>query len=290
MIYKTQRELTYDTHKWREVEVKPQNTLQVFITNSCDMRCRGCFYAKGLGRGLVQTEEYRELLMKYSESVSKVILLGGEPFLHPNLQGILGVNREHWLKTTIYTNGHSLDRHNVVGSDVSLRIGVYGSTDSEKPLSKVKDTPCPVTIVYMLRKDNVQQLRSAARMAEERFNCKCFYVSSIRDIGVTGDYWKDTDETLTPAEFADIAQDFVSDYDGNIPRLDVATRGVLFTESQRRTSTSCCRFGNVFPDKSLVQCPFDIALKVNSEELTFGKRKCNKHNACILQKVSLVRT
>src|SRR5574337_1839045 len=104
--------LEYDQTRWKEVVPRPVNTLQIFITNECNLRCRGCFYERGLGRGEMTMEEYGGYLDNYVRrwDVKKITLLGGEPTMHPRLAEIIALNTERGLNTAIYTNGHFLDR------------------------------------------------------------------------------------------------------------------------------------------------------------------------------------
>jgi MoaA/NifB/PqqE/SkfB family radical SAM enzyme len=294
MVYtvssKEQRELKYDSLRWKERTPVPVNTLQLFITNQCNLRCKGCFYAQNLGAEKISFEDYKKKVETYRHEVQKIILLGGEPTIHPELEKILQFNQEQELRTTIYTNGFNLKRlEDVDLRGISVRIGVYGSESSEKPLSKIEHTEIPVQIVYMLRRDNVGELAKVAKMAEDEFNCTGLYVSSIREIDRTGSFWEDTEDTIPIEEYATIVQDFVRDYSGGIKRLDFARRGVLFTKNTLPGSTKC-RFGNLFPDKKKIICPFDISREITSPELIFNSRRCNKHFECILQKIVLERT
>jgi hypothetical protein len=125
-------------------------------------------------------------------------------------------------------------------------------------------------------------------MAEERFNCNGFYISSIRDITSTQDYWKDTPETLSLPEYYDQVQRFVLNYSGTIPVLHIARRGVIQTDGQTN-EVDTCRFGNIFPDGEKIICPFDISRKIKADSLVFGKRHCNKSKSCILKKIVLRR-
>jgi len=282
--------LKYDRNKWREESVPAFNTLQLFITNRCNLRCRGCFYSHKLGGEEMSLDAYRAAVEPYLGRIGKIILLGGEPTMHEDLPEIIKFNQEHGLKTTIYSNGFDLAP--LVSLDlagVKIRIGVYGAQSGEKCLAQVKRTDLPVTIVYMLRRDNIGQLAAAAEMAEKDFKCDDFYVSSIRDIAATGDYWIDTPETVPAEEFAAIAQDFVDNYRGGLKRLHLATRGVLVTENNDFAGVKRCRFGNLFPDGEKIICPLDISKKLASPELVFDSRPCTKHHKCILQKIVLHR-
>ncbi|MDP2908904.1 MAG: radical SAM protein [Nanoarchaeota archaeon] len=283
------RTLKYDTKKWEELSPKPVNTLQVFITNKCNMRCKACFYAHRLGKEELPFKRYQQLISTYKSKIDKIILLGGEPTLHKNLNKIITLNTKLGLKTTIYTNGYNIKMlEHADLSKTTIRIGVYGAELSEKPLEDVPSVNFPVTIVYMLRKDNVQELMKVAKMAEERFNCKGFYISSIRDITATQNYWEDTKETLPLKKYFKTVQDFINNYKGGIRKIHIARRGVITTKNKSLT-VNRCRFGNVFPDGKKIICPLDISKKGYAPELRFNERPCNKNKECILQKIVLKR-
>jgi hypothetical protein len=130
---------------------------------------------------------------------------------------------------------------------------------------------------------------NTAGMAESEFNCRGFYISSIRDIERTGSFWKDTSETLPIKEYTNVVRDFVRNYSGNIPLLHLARRGVLYTGNENSDVTCKCRFGNIFLNGDRIICPLDISKNITSGELIFNQRPCNKHTECILQKIVLKR-
>jgi hypothetical protein len=278
--------LKYDKNQWQEVIPLPKNTLQVFITNRCNLRCKGCFMDERLGSDDMSFYDYTLHIMNHSTEIKKVIMMGGEPTLHPELPRMIEYNRILGLSTTIYTNGSNLEV--LKGLDltgVEIRVGVYGATTSEKPLINVKAGMLPITIVYMLRKDNINYLSYTADLASCFYNCKSFYISSIRDIAQTHDYWKDTEETVAPEEYAEIVQEFVNNYQGNIPEIHISRRGVLTTETEYPIVNKC-RFGNIFTNGEKIICPLDISLNKTVSELSFGERPCDK-KGCILQKIVL---
>ncbi len=282
-------ELEYDENVWEEFIVKPVKTLQLFITNQCNLRCRACFYAHKLGREEMSFDEYKSHVLKYNEEVEKIILLGGEPTLHSNLEKIFEFNKDNDLRTTIYSNGTKLKMlENIDLSEVSVRIGVMGARSSEKPLNNVERVKIPVTIVFMLRPDNVDELMTTAIMAEKEFNCERFMISSIRDVAQTRNYWKDNENTIPLKEYAKIVQGFVNDYKGGLNELHLSNRGVIYGKKQG-IIVDKCRFGNVFPDGKKIICPFDISLKKYTNKLIFNERNCNKNNACLLTKTVLRR-
>lgn len=279
--------LEYSKDRWQEVSVSEENTLQLFITNKCNLRCKGCFYADNLGTGEMSFDVYKSHILKYKCSVKKVTLLGGEPTLHSLLPQMISFNQSFGLKTTVYTNGFHLEKLEGISLEgVKIRVGVHGTYSSEKPLVNVRKTVLPVTIVYMLRRDNVAELMDAVKLAEQNFNCDDFFVSSIRDIASTGNYWLDNADTIPMDEYFEIVQKFVSDYKGRL-NIHISKRGVI--KSKFDNAVDRCRFGNVFPDGTKIRCPLDISLNKQCSELEFNKIKCNKDACCILRKMVLKR-
>ncbi|MDP4038641.1 MAG: radical SAM protein [bacterium] len=287
--------LHYDKSRWKEVVSEPENTLQVFITDRCNLRCPECFYGQWLSTAEMSLEEYKQHVLKYSSQANKVTLLGGEPTLHRKLVEIVEFNASLGLKTTCYTNGIRTKRLEAVMQKpemaklTSIRIGIHGLTLSEKPLRDVPKTDIPVTIVYMLAEYNKHELMDAVNFAENNFNCAGFFISSLREIEKTGDYWVDTPRTVPINQYAHIVQSFVDHYNGDVQKLHLSTRGVLVTENQDFMGVTKCRFGSILGDGSKVIAPLDISINRTSPELTFDQQQCVRHHKCVLQKIILER-
>ncbi len=287
--------LKYDKNKWNEIFVDPKPTLQLFITNKCNKRCSGCFYQDYLdSNSEMNFTDYKTKIAEHP-FIKKIILLGGEPTMHSELEKILNYNNEQNLKTTIYTNGFNLKKLENMNEEelknIDLRIGVLGLKGHEKSLSEIS-TNLPATIVYMLRKNNLDQLLQTMEFAEKNFNCNNFYISSIRDIAVTKDFWADTKETISMEEYADFVQTSLDKYEGNIKRLHIARRGILTTDQiEKYAEIRSCRFLNIFPNNKKTICPLDISLNIkeNIDEKFHGfyARPCNKNYECIMQKIVL---
>ena len=287
-LMREQFSLSFDENRWRLTIPKPERTLQVFITNVCNKRCQGCFYDARLGKGHLAFDEYiTTAAAARAEGVRKIILLGGEPTAHPELPRFLEWNETHGFKTTVYTNGTLLNRIEPHARDfehVTWRVGVLGDTGFEKSVDEVR-TQLPITLVYMLRKDNQAAMDRTVRLAEETLDVRRFMVSSIRDIAATKSYWKDTDKTISNPEYARCAQDFVHRYAGAVPELHISRRGVFTGPDDQNT----CRYLNVFPDGTRVTCPLDISLDKRWTGGGFENRTCTKHPSCLLQKLVLTR-
>jgi MoaA/NifB/PqqE/SkfB family radical SAM enzyme len=264
------------------------DTIQFFITNRCNNHCRGCFYSPYLGSEDIPLSEYKKIIQNYREQVptfKKVNILGGEPTLHPQLFDILSFNQDQGMTTTVYNNGSNLKIfENRPQIKWKVRIGVSGVHKSEKPLAKIPKVTYPLEMTYMLRKDNVKELLAAAEYAEEHFDMREFMLSSIRDTEATGDYWQDTEETLSMPEYFDVCQMFMDNYKGNMT-VALSKRGII----KGPNTCNYCRFINVFPNAKMTICPFDVALKIYDRIDDFH-RPCQNHTECCLQKVVYYRT
>jgi MoaA/NifB/PqqE/SkfB family radical SAM enzyme len=272
---------------WETAEPDPLVTLQVFITNRCNKMCKDCFYESRLGHGDMSMTAYTSLVddsLKRFPVLSKVILLGGEPTLHPHFPEMLAYNIGRGLTTTIYTNGARLDQLQYVDlHHVSVRIGVLGLTRGEKNLIEIIPTGIETNIVYMLRNDNIDELMETAYYAEQHFNCRYFMISSIRAIQTTGDFWKDTDDTISMDRYVSVVQKFMDTYKGNLD-IHIARRGIIEGDHHIHH----CRFINVYPDQQMTLCPFDISKGIIDHADHLG-RLCNKHSECLLQKLIYVK-
>ena len=117
--------MKFPWNKYVELPTKHLNTLQVFITNACNLKCEGCFARKIMGNSCehMSIDEYTKVAhnLAYYKHGEKINLLGGEPLMHPELCRILDINvglrkydrDSYWpiLSTTIYTNGLLLSKY-----------------------------------------------------------------------------------------------------------------------------------------------------------------------------------
>lgn len=281
-------QLSFDKNIWT---CKPCNfvpTVQIFITNQCNRRCEGCFNIDRLGDTHMSLVLYKQLVKQYKPLIKKVILMGGEPLLHPDIKEMIHINQSNDLRTTIYTNGtlqHILEDIDL--SNVTIRVGVLGLDTGEKQIVDVHSGIIPYDLVYMLRRMNVHQLKSTVEFAETNHNCKKVMLSSIRNIGDSGDYWIDGKGDLSHREYFNVVQEFVDTYNGNLNELQISIRGGMEVEGGEWNT---CRFVNIFPNGDKIICPFDISKnKVEDEDFIFPNRECNKHHKCLLQKIILTK-
>jgi MoaA/NifB/PqqE/SkfB family radical SAM enzyme len=91
----------------REGKVFPP-FLYISITNSCNLRCQGCWVDVDKPASMIAFDEMDRLIRNAKRHGNSYFgILGGEPFLHPDLMRILGAHPDCYFQ--IFTNGHYLD-------------------------------------------------------------------------------------------------------------------------------------------------------------------------------------
>jgi len=279
-------ELKYDKSKWTEIPRKPIPTLQVFITGRCNAVCGTCFFRKHLGERDMPIRDYDKIVCRYLNTAERVILIGGEPSLHPDLLSMVQMNSVYGLKTTIYTNGANMDAlERCAEYEPSIRLSVCGKHTKWKSLSKLSKSNFPFMLVFTLDQYNKHDLFDVAQAAKYDLGCDSMYITSIRDIVASGNYWEDTQDTIALYEYAHIVRSFIERWHEPMT-FHISRRGVLTTgQPEHRT----CRYLNILPDGRRIICPWDISLDKTTEEYGFNFRRCvqNPTGNCILQKVVL---
>ncbi len=81
--------------------------LHISITNSCNLRCQGCWVDVDKPQHLISFEDLDRLIRNAkSHGNSFFGILGGEPFLHPDLFRVLEAHPDCYFQ--IFTNGHTI--------------------------------------------------------------------------------------------------------------------------------------------------------------------------------------
>ena len=88
-------------------------SLQLDLTNSCNLKCSHCYHPHHSNKGAIGTSEWLEIIGQYSELLDllnlrpKIILCGGEPLLSRNLRPVATQLFSIWpeVEVTVLTNG-----------------------------------------------------------------------------------------------------------------------------------------------------------------------------------------
>ncbi|MBT4136243.1 radical SAM protein [archaeon] len=278
--------------KYEELPIGRRNTLQVFITNKCNLNCEGCF-AKNImkGEGIhISIDEYKGVIDEFLEKGGEQItLLGGEPLLHPELKEMLAINKEKGIKTTIYTNGYFLNKFDKLDFEgVKLRISLYCKSGHTKSIDELPKTNIPFDVCFMVSKNtSVDELLETAKILEEEHNCNVFFISSIRELdNARKEFFDDTAITMNLLKYKELINDFLNKYIGDM-EIHISKRGVF--ESTKTLPDNKCRFANYFISGKIIQCPYDVVNKVFQKDYTFNCRNCQQNNTCLMSKIVVKR-
>jgi len=280
--------MKFPWHKYVEIPAPRKNTLQIFITSKCNLNCEGCFVKPIMKENIqdISIPEYFQAINDFQKKEGKQInLLGGEPFLHPQLKKILEINAKADIKTTIYTNGYFIDKINendLFGA--KLRVSLYCKNGKVKSAESLPKTKVPLDICFMIsKKTSLEELLESADQIEKNYNCKTFFISSIRELdNPKKEFFDDTALTMNLIDYKKLCIGFLDNYRGKMD-IHISKRGVF--ESTKFPAGNKCKFANYFPGGKIIQCPYDIINKKFQKDYEFEERFCQHNNSCLMSKV-----
>lgn len=91
-------------------------TLQIDITNACNLSCAHCYHAHHNNKGAISLDQWQSIIQQYKEMIEKlhlspkIVICGGEPTISPMLLPILRHVESLWpgVRISILTNGTRL--------------------------------------------------------------------------------------------------------------------------------------------------------------------------------------
>jgi len=279
-------------NKYEELPLERRNTLQIFITGRCNLKCKGCFARRAMedNCGDISLKEYKEAVFAFLEKGGRQInILGGEPLLHPELRKILDINRENKIKTTIYTNGYFLKNYTKKDFEgIKLRISLCSQEMQDKQIKKLPITDIPFDANFMIsKKTTLKELLDCANYVEKNYNSKVFFIFSMRELdNPRQEFFDDTDNTMPVIAYKELVHKFLEEYDGNM-NIHISKRGVF--ESTKTLPDTKCRFANYFIGGKIIQCPYEVVNLKFQKDYEFNCRDCQQNNTCLMSKIILKR-
>jgi len=274
--------------RYNELPLSRRNTLQIYITNNCNLKCKGCFarYAMGENKANMVFKEYESVINSFLNKNGKQInLLGGEPLLHPNLKDFLNLNRGHGIKTTIYTNGYFLNKYKKEDfKNIKIRTSVFPHDMKDKNILNLPKTDIPFDTNFMITKTTtLKELLECAYFAESNYNSKVFFIFSMRELDNSRqEFFDDTEYTMPVIKYKELVHQFMTKYIGGMD-IHVSKRGVF--ESTTTLPDTKCRFANYFIGGKIIQCPYDVVNLKYQDGYLFNERNCQQNNTCLMSKV-----
>lgn len=97
------------------------------ITNMCNCKCHHCYKDAKFTGSTLDLSLFYKLCDTFKEKTPRIVLTGGEPFIHPNIQEIIE-NSTKYFETSILTNGLLIDKvdPDVLRKIKRIQISLYG--------------------------------------------------------------------------------------------------------------------------------------------------------------------
>lgn len=150
----------------------------------CNFNCLHCFHGKKLQQAdRFSAEEAERAIHMFVRDfgLKNVTLLGGEPFIHPDLERILRFCKQQGLETVVCTNGYRIEK--VLGGVAPyldhLRVSLEGvgqTNDSIrrpgsfkaalKTLQSARELGVPASVTMTVTSTNVSEVAELARIVE----------------------------------------------------------------------------------------------------------------------------
>ena len=142
--------------------------IAIDITNKCDLNCEYCYakkiYKKKWNKDNLIVENFKTIL-NLIDNNNEVNILGGEPFLHPNINKILSIYNEKKFKTKyIYTNflqPNEFYERLLKDKDILLKISFHWIKikDKKKFIEKIMKLNLDHVIIhFILHKDSYKEI------------------------------------------------------------------------------------------------------------------------------------
>lgn len=194
------------------------------ITYGCNSKCMFCYSHNTHHDSVTHNEISAQCFFEYLEdhhlsSHDRVIINGGEPFLHSEIESILSGLMKYGCEVLIYTNGRLLTKFDlsVLSSKFRFVIPIHGYREVHDRITGaigsyqetadglamlVKDTNCRVDIKIIINKYMISEDKSGVKLLESlkllRFN-NAIHITKMADTIIS---IKNQCETVSNAEAA----------------------------------------------------------------------------------------
>lgn len=104
------------------------------ITQACNMRCIHCYEGDRhiASSKQLTLDKWKNIISQLSSiGVQRVVVIGGEPCTHKNINDILMCLADNNISTTLFTNGNLLSNElleTIVDRDIEVKVSLYGHT------------------------------------------------------------------------------------------------------------------------------------------------------------------
>ena len=156
------------------------NTVVIDITYFCNATCKYCQWGSDKTPGRINIESTKTLIdpemLKNLETV-RIVISGGEPRLHPDLEKIVQYYRKYVQEVVIITNGYGLTVKEV---EKLLHIGITGFTVSLDSVNSTESFLTRSTPRQLHKKilENIEEISNMQRNFEFGINSTVSHVTA----------------------------------------------------------------------------------------------------------------
>lgn len=287
--------MKFPWHEYEELPLSKRNTLQIFITNKCNLHCNGCFARNVMAENdedMSMDEYVNAVSLAIDKGVKQINILGGEPLLHSKLDTMCEFNTRLGLKTTIYTNGILLEKYDVkYFHGAKLRISLDSFSGTQKSCMKLlgKGWIQHIDANFMTTtKTSVEGLVASAKLLEA-YGCKVFFIFNMQEMANKNQEFFDcsgNELVLSVLDYKKLVHKFLELYDGGM-EIHISKRGVF--ESTLSLPHNRCKFANYFIGGKIIQCPYDVVNLKYQDDYEYDKRYCQQNSTCLMSKIIVKR-
>ncbi|MHA1660242.1 MAG: radical SAM/SPASM domain-containing protein [Promethearchaeota archaeon] len=172
------------------------------ITDNCNQSCKFCFNSKK-NDSYASFEDLKNIIDKIKEAeVFEINLLGGEPFIHPEIESIIKYCDSKDFITTFVSNGTLINEdmldtiaNHLDGGSISIHgfkethenlTGNIGSYDKAIKTLEELSKRIPTGVCYTLVKENMDELYPFGNQLIDNYDIGFFGVSRFIPMGVGG--------------------------------------------------------------------------------------------------------
>jgi hypothetical protein len=121
--------------------------LEFYIVNGCNLKCEFCCHLNPYRKGFIPLDELECWFKDWSKKLMprRVNLLGGEPFLHPQLVEVATVARKYWAESEIHITTNGLLLPNLTDEKLNalqklnIRINISAHKNDEESLKRADE-------------------------------------------------------------------------------------------------------------------------------------------------------
>ncbi len=121
----------------------PPETVNIYPTDRCNLKCSMCFEKSRKPHPEIPLDDWIKIIEQIKKFHPRIHLSGGEPFLYPEIKGLISYLKKHDLFVAITTNGTFLLEYatDIIGMKINeLHVSIDGPKEIHDSIRGVAGT------------------------------------------------------------------------------------------------------------------------------------------------------